>query len=177
MSDPLQAAIGARLAEVVGQAEAPPPWYAAWKRLGPGSSDEERLAVYRAVRDAGSVPEAAGFYLVSWQVDQAILGQVEEVLRGQEDELDAIRRRHGLGEDDAWPPGEGPPEYEEAIQKYHDAWDGLYAAKLDALGEHAMAQLFRTDRARFDQLSEEGQQFFHGPGDEGDADPAWLIDL
>jgi len=36
-------------------------WHEAWSRLGPESSEEERLAVYHAVRDAGSVPEDAAF--------------------------------------------------------------------------------------------------------------------
>ena len=30
---------------------------------------EERLAVYRAVRDASSVPSEAGFFLIAWMLD------------------------------------------------------------------------------------------------------------
>src|SRR5947209_7217004 len=151
-NDPLHAAISARLAQIVDASPAPPPWYEAWLRLGPGSTEEERLAVYRAVRDAGSVPEEAAFYLVSWQIDAITLRHAEEALRGYEDRVEAVRRAHGLAEDDYWPPGEGPPDYQEAQRQLHDAWEALYAATLDELGEEEMARLFHTDRGRFDRL-------------------------
>lgn len=66
---PPYAAINARLAEVVEHAPSPPAWYAPWSRLDRESSDEERLKVYQAVRDSNLLPEEAGFYLVSWQID------------------------------------------------------------------------------------------------------------
>jgi hypothetical protein len=59
------AAIDAKLADIVAASPTLPAWYQDWKRLGPQSADEERLAVYRAIRDSGCLPDAAGFYLVS----------------------------------------------------------------------------------------------------------------
>lgn len=92
--------------------------------------------------------------------------------------MEAIRQAHGLDEDDSWPSGEEPPEYAEAQRQLHDAWDALYAAKLEEFGEHAMARLFREDREQFDQLSEAGRQFFHGPGrGDEDQDAVWLDHL
>ena len=177
-NDPLHAAINAKLAEIAASASTPPPWCAAWARLGPASSEAERLAVYRAVRDAGSVPAEAGIFLGSWQIDAITLGHAEQALRGYEERLEQIRRAHGLGDDDSWPPGEGPPEYEEAQRQMHDAWDALYVAQLEAFGETEMARLFRTDRERFEQLSEAGRQFFHGPDPaDDDENPDWLDDL
>ena len=162
-NDPLHVAINAKLAQVAASSSTPPSWCAAWTRLGPQSTEEERLAVYRAVRDAGSVPEEAGFYLVSWQIDVLTMGTVEKALRKHEERLEVIRRKHGLDVDEPWVPGAGPSEYEAARRQMHDAWDALYAAQLDAFGEVEMARLFRTDRERFDQRSEQGRQFFHGP--------------
>jgi hypothetical protein len=177
-SDPLHAKINAKLAQIATSSSTSPPWYDAWAALVPDSSDEERLAVYQAVRDAGSVPEAAGFFLVSWQIDAITLDHAAEALRAYEDQIEAIRRAHGLGEDDYWPPGEGPPDYEQAQRQMHDAWDALYAAQLEAHGEHEMARLFRTNREQFEQLSEAGRQFFHGPDADADGDdPDWLDDL
>jgi hypothetical protein len=46
--DPLHTLIHARLGQIA--ASAPPAWRAAWARLGQNSSEEERLAVYRAVQ-------------------------------------------------------------------------------------------------------------------------------
>lgn len=175
---PLYAAIDAKLAQIAAATPEPPSWHEAWLRLGPKPSEQERLAVYRAVRDAGSLPEEAGFYLVSWQVDVITLAEAEVQLRPLEDRVEAIRQAHGLGEDETWELGEGPPEYEEAQRQLHDAWDALYAAKLEEFGEHEMARLFREDREQFDQLSEAGRQFFHGPeAEDEDEDAVWLDKL
>jgi hypothetical protein len=179
---PLHATNHARLGQIAVESSTPPAWQAAWARLGPDATEEERLAVYQAVRAAGSVPDDAGFYLVSWQIDAITTEHAEEALQAYEDLLRAIERRHGLAEDECWPPGGSPPEYEEALRQQHDAWDALYAARLDQFGEREMARLFRTDRERFDQLSEAGRQFFHGPRplrvfDSPADDPAWLDGL
>src|SRR2546423_799870 len=60
---PLYAAVNATLANVAAACSPPPSWYEAWAGLVPQSSKEERLAVYLAVRAAGSVPADAGFFL------------------------------------------------------------------------------------------------------------------
>src|SRR5688572_15274607 len=78
--DPLHAAINATLARIAAASSALPPWYEAWSRLGPDSSEEEVLAVYRAVRKSGSVPEEASFYLIAWQIDVITLYRAEEAL-------------------------------------------------------------------------------------------------
>jgi len=66
---PLHAAINVKLAEIAVASPTPPSWYEDWLRLSAESTDTERLAIYRAVRDAGSVPEDAGFFLVAWLLD------------------------------------------------------------------------------------------------------------
>jgi len=176
--NPLYAAINANLAQFAADSRAQPPWHDAWFRLRPDSSEEEQLAVYQAIRDAGSLPEEAGFYLVSWQIDAITLHDAEEELRELEERLEEIRQQHGLEEDEFWSPGEGPPEYDQVQQQLHAAWDALYARKLDEFGEHAMALLLRSDRERYSQLSDAGRQFFHGLDHSGDdEDTDWLDDL
>ena len=176
--DPLHAAVHAKLAAIAAASAAPPPWSAAWARLGPRPTDEQRLAVYRAVRDAGALPDDAGFYLVAWQIDAVTLPYAEQALRDLEERLRAIERAHGLGEDDCWPAGEGPPEYREVQRQLHEAWDALYTAKLEELGEPAMARLYSDDREEFERRSAAGRQFFHRPDAEADFDDtAWLDDL
>src|SRR3954469_23280689 len=95
-NDPLHAAIDAKLAGLIVASPTPPDWHEPWRRLGPESTDEERLAVYRAIRDSGSLPEDAGFYLVSWQIDAMASHHAEVALRHLEDPLNAIERDHGL---------------------------------------------------------------------------------
>jgi hypothetical protein len=48
--------------------------------LGPQSSDDERLAVYRTIRSSGSLPEDAGLYLVSWQIDALASRHAEQAI-------------------------------------------------------------------------------------------------
>jgi hypothetical protein len=66
---PLYAAINMRLACFIQIARQTLPWYGAWMNLSSEAPAEERLSVYQAIRDAGSLPEEAGFYLVAWQID------------------------------------------------------------------------------------------------------------
>ncbi len=176
--DPLHAPINARLAEIVVVSTSPPPWYIDWIRLGPGSSEEERLAVYQAVRDSGCLPAEAGFYLVSWQVD-AMAGMEAEISLGHLDEqMEAIKDRHGLAEDEFWPSGKAPEEYEKLRREYQDAWDEIFAATLEQYGEFEMARQFREDPEGFESRSEAGQAFFHGPQDSPEFDaPDWAYDL
>ena len=95
-NDPLHAPINARLAEIVEGSTSPPPWYDGWMGLGPESSEEERLAVYQAVRDSGCLPAEAGFYLVSWQLDAMASMEAEISLGHLDERMKAIEQRHGL---------------------------------------------------------------------------------
>jgi len=170
-NDPWHAAINAKLAEIAAASSPTPAWHEAWSLLGP-----ESLAVYRAIRDAGSVPEDAGFFLVSWQIDAITLLDAEDALRPYEERLEVLRKKHGLDEDEPPSSGEGPPDYEEAQDQLYDAWDALYAAKLEELGEPEMARLFRADQEEFGRRSEVSRQFFHGPEDD-DEGTDWLDQL
>jgi hypothetical protein len=175
---PLHASINTKLTEIAAASPTPPPWYDAWSQLGPAATDRERLAVYRAVRDAGSVPNEAGFFLVAWILDVLTDERAEEGLREFEERLEQVRQKYGLEEETSVNPDETPPEYREAMQRTHDAWDALYATTLEEFGEHDMARLFREDEAAFDARYEAGRQFFHGPDDEDDEpNDAWLDDL
>ena len=68
-NDPLHAQINAKLAAIVAASERRPPWHDDWMQLGPETPELERLRVYQAIRDASDLPDHAGFYLVSWQID------------------------------------------------------------------------------------------------------------
>ncbi|OHB80097.1 MAG: hypothetical protein A2V98_24835 [Planctomycetes bacterium RBG_16_64_12] len=156
-NDPLHEPINAKLAEVVAGLSASPAWFDAWTALGPDSTEESRLAVYRAVRDSGLLPEEAGFYLVSWQIDAMTSLDAETSLGHLDEQLKAIEEAYGLEEGEFWPPGKAPKEYEELRQQYEAAWDRMYVAKLDELGEHEMARQYRSDPDGFRRRSEAGR--------------------
>jgi hypothetical protein len=173
--DPLRAAVDRRLLQLAGAQPTPPQWFRAWYHLGPASPDEERLSVYQAIRAAGSLPEEAGFFLVSWMADALTLAQAEEMLEEQHAQLEAVRQRHGLGPGEVFAPSTAPPDYLEAELKLQQGWDELFAATLEACGEADMARLFRRDRARFERIGEAGREYFEAGTPEFDPDePAWL---
>jgi len=177
-NDPLHAPINARLAEIVEAATTPPLWYDDWMGLGPESSEEERLAVYQAIRDSGCLPAEAGFYLVSWQLDAMTSLEAEISLRHLDERMKAIEERHGLAEGKFWPPGKAPVEYEELRQEYQDAWDRIFAAMLERYGEQEMVRQLRADPEGFQRQSKAGQAFFHGPQEPEDTDaPDWVYGL
>jgi hypothetical protein len=170
-NDPLHAAINAKLSAIVATTDHKPSWHDAWMQLGPETTELERLRVYQAIRDAGDLPDDAGFYLVSWQIDAMTSLLVEEVLRDLDEQMVAIQQQYGLEEGDFWSDDEVPPEYEQLRQKQQDAWDRLFAEKLNEFGEHEMAKLFRADRERFDKRSDVGRTYFHG---QPSSSPVWL---
>ena len=113
------------------------------------STEEERLAVYQAIRDSGCLPPDAGFHLVSWQIDAMASMEAETSLRDLDDRMKAIEKAYELETGEPWPPDELPPEYEELLEQYHAAWDRIFLAKLEAFGEQEMADLYRADREEF----------------------------
>ncbi len=69
----LHAVIDARLSAIATSLREPPPWNEPWLRLGTESTWEERLFVCQAVRNSGSIPAEAGYFLVSWIIEDRAL--------------------------------------------------------------------------------------------------------
>ncbi len=175
---PLHAAINAKLAEIVAESHSQPSWHEDWLRLGSQSTDEERLNVYKSVRDSGSVPAEAGFFLVAWVLDIMMSDRAVEEFREAEEQLEAIRQKYDLDEDTPPDAAETPDEYRVACQQMGDAMDALYAMILEEHAEHEMAKLFREDPEQFEDLYEEGRQFFHEQvNDDEVEDDEWLSAL
>lgn len=108
-------------------------------------------------------PAEAGLYLVSWHIDAMASEEAEKRFQHLDEQMDAVKKKHGLEEDEYWSSGEAPQEYERLRLEYQDAWDASFAAQLELFGEGETAHLFRTEREEFDRQSETGRAFFHGP--------------
>ena len=173
-NDPLHAPINAKLSAIVATSQNKPSWHDAWMQLGPETSESDRLRIYQAIRDAGDLPDDAGFYLVSWQIDAMASLVAEEVLADLDEQMETVRKQHGLEEGEFWDDEGVPREYKQLLQKQQDAWDGLFAEKVREFGEHEMAELFRADRNRFEQRVDAGRTYFHS---ESTDSPTWLDDL
>ena len=131
----LHAVIDAKLSAIATSLREPPPWNEPWLRLGPESTWEERLFVCQAVRNSGSIPAEAGYFLVSWIIeDLAIVVESERV-----DSLEFMNRRES-----------------------RRASDRSFADLLDQHGEHEMAERFRTDPLGHARRREVGRRFFFG---------------
>ncbi len=144
----LHAVIDARLADIATSLREPPPWNEPWLRLGPESTWEERLVVCRAVRNSGSIPAEAGYFLMSWIIeDLALIVGSERV-----DSLAFMNRRES-----------------------RRAEDRSFADLLVQHGEHEMAERFRTDPLGHARRREVGRRFFFGEkGEKPLRDPAWI---
>jgi hypothetical protein len=168
-------AVDTKLGRIAETAPEKPTWYEAWSRLGPESTEEERLAVYQTIRDSGLLPEEAGFFLVSFQTDDIATRDAEEKLREYEDRLEAIQEAYRFDEGEVWSSGTAPEGYENIQREYYQAWDELFAKKLEDFGEPEMARLLRTDQGRFEQLTEKGRRYFHGDQDlEAEEPIGWV---
>jgi hypothetical protein len=117
---------------------------------------------FQAVRDSGSLPADAGFYLISWQIELMIMEEDDFRLAHLDDQLAAIEKAHGLKIGEPWPTGTAPDEFQSLNRACQAVWEDLFVEKLEGFGEHAMARLFRVDPARFHQRSSLGREFFYG---------------
>ena len=157
---------------------APPPWHDAWSKLTAASSDEDRLAVYQAIRRCGTLPNEASFFLVSTLVDDIASQDADDALRPYEDRLKVIEKEYRLGEGGVWPSGAAPAGYDALRQEYYRAWGEVFARKLEECGEPEMARLFRHDKAQFDRLTDVGRQYFFGPESDAENLPVvWIHGL
>src|SRR3954452_8161779 len=107
--------IDATLSAIVSCLREPPPWNEPWLRLGPESTREERLFVCQAVRNSGSIPAEAGYFLVSLIIEDLASIVVSERV----DSIAFINRRQG-----------------------RRASDRSFANLLVQHGEHEMAERF-----------------------------------
>jgi hypothetical protein len=160
--------IQAKLHAAANAMAAPPPWHDAWAKLTRESTDEDRLAVYQAIRRAATLPDEASFFLVSTLIDNMATDDAEDALHDYERRLKAIEKQYRLSEGGVWPSGTAPAGYGELRQQYYRAWGEVFAAKLEQLGEPEMAQFFRGDEERFNRLVEAGREYFFGS--EGNAE-------
>lgn len=168
----LYAVVDVKLGAIAAAASGLPPWYETWVQLGPGSTKEARLAVYRAVRAAGCLPDEAGFFLVAWMLDQITEDRADVALRLLEDGVELLPhrpRRNG----DRLQGAVLRAQVEREIQRCRAAWDRLFASVLEELGERDLAELFRANKEEFLQRYERGRRFFCGqlPGQIGHAGP------
>ncbi len=110
-NDVPHATVNARLRAIAEAQPVAPPWVEAWARLGPGSPEEDWLAVYQSIRHCGHLPDHASFWLVVQVVDAIAFRDADEVLGEYESRMRAIEEEFGFDEIAIWPANAAPAEY------------------------------------------------------------------
>jgi len=86
------AVVNSKLGEIAAASSTEPPWHDAWLRLSAESSDEDRLAVFQAIRDSGYVSDEEGFYLVSWHIETMADAKAATKLQDLDNRMQAIEK-------------------------------------------------------------------------------------
>jgi hypothetical protein len=143
--------IDRKLACIARTSPVPPAWHVAWSGLGPQSTGEHRLRVCQAVRDSGTLPEEAGYFLVSWAAEKLADDEVSRL-------SDPLRTLN--------------------VFESCRAFDRVFGGLLEGHGEAPMAALLRTDPDEHARRREAGRQFFFRADAEGREDTlGWLDNL
>ena len=64
--------------------------------------------------------------------------------------IDAIREREGLDDDEYWPIGEGPEDWEELEEQYSEVLDRKFEETLGEYGLDDIADLYQSDQEAYD---------------------------
>lgn len=166
--------IDAMLLQVARDLPRQPDWYSRLARLNRSATAERRLPVYQAVRDDGCLPEDAGFFLVSYTLEDLSL-ETPRLMR--------VLLEQGMREMEEHPERFIPPDVDptsdtpEAKALRRKASDDLpesliemdrqnikrhFLKRLAAQGEREMADLFKRHHDEFRHRREKGRRFFFG---------------
>lgn len=122
------------------------------------------IAAARALAADGVITADAALFLVEAFLDAVTYASLEsdpEMVRICE-EMDRVKREHGLDEDEEWYVDEGPEEFE----RLNDEWERRdhenRIAALRALGHGDIADLLERDPEEFDRRTSIGHREFWG---------------
>ena len=152
------ASIDAALRKVAHELPRLPDWWPEFLELRPDAPDDERLAVYQAVREDGTFEDHEGNFLVCYTVDQMVSrsGAVEPEPIGER-----IERIHELYEQldpDRHPRSESKPLAGQPL----GVWESLFLEQLEIHGEVELAGLYRGSPVNLIPAAKFGQAAFFG---------------
>jgi len=140
-------------------------WEALVEDMSEDTPLEDRVALYRRIREAGVLPDDAAFFLIAWAMEAIAEERVSEIYEKQyAARFERVADEQGLDEDmlAVLEPDELPQEYRALQLEFAQAVDSLVVATFQTLGEHKMASLYKTNSAEFDRRYDEGYAYFFG---------------
>ena len=100
------AVVNFKLGETAAASSTLPPWHDAWMRLSAESSEEDRLAVFRAIRDSGYLSDEEGFYIVAWHIETMADSEAVTKLQDLDNRMKAIEKACDSEEGERRPDGQ-----------------------------------------------------------------------
>lgn len=127
-------------------------------RLAAGESHVPWVRAAQLARDLDVISEDAALYLVEIFTEEAAARFIDEdpELRDLTARMKRVEDEHGLGEDEAFLVGQGPPEWEALNRRWNARFDQFHAGLLESLDEPAAAAEMRRHRERYSQRTAAG---------------------
>ena len=121
------------------------------------------LDTVNSAETAGVFKPPYCFLLRSWAVERVhgqrrMDGLYNSELGDINARMDAICKREGLDDDEYWPIGQGPEDWEELNEQYSQILDAKFEETLREYGLVDMADLYRQNRETYDAHREEGRR-------------------
>ena len=132
---------------------------------------ERFLRVAKAMREAGVLSDDKAFYMIAHPIisiaeDRVLISGAHPALEAISEKIRRVKRARGISEDEDWPRGEGPREYQELDEEWRRVYDAVFAATFEEYGEPELAALYRQEYEKFAQQYEKGRRTFGGKRDQ-----------
>jgi hypothetical protein len=116
-------------------------------RLGKQPSKEERLSVYRGVRQAGILPDEAAFFLVAYTIEWIAEDRIASAFQDRMREAEKIEDVH---------------EFKRLISPRKGEEIAIVVDTFREYGEPDMGELYRRNRTEYERIKEVGRRYFFG---------------
>lgn len=136
------------------------------------------IAAARSLHARSLITENAALYLVEMFLESITFWAMDndpEMLR-LHDEIDRVKREHGLAEDEDWYLHEGPEEWRLLTEEWDRRDYALRTAALRVLGHDDIADLLERDPDDFDHRTSLGHREFWGERADEDVAPGDAFD-
>lgn len=120
---------------------------------------------------AGRLNESESYFSRVYPIEQVhneriIDGSYDYRLNAINQKFDAIRKEHGLEDDEFWLIGEGPQEWEITNAEYDLITNELFVSTLIEFGAKDLADLLKNDPEEFEHRREAGRAVFFEPEED-----------
>ncbi len=88
------------------------------------------------------------------RVHEGLYAELEVIV----EKMDTIRQREGLNDDQFWPIGQGPEDWEDLEHQYTEVLEARFEEALREFGFDNIADLYHTDRKSYDARREMGRR-------------------